>query len=1010
MAQPEPIDVKDSTVEAALKSGEHSGLLEDYFGPAQYAELKRLSQEAAQRRAAGDRVLILPGIMGSKLGYTRPLWFDDVIWADPVDIAAGRLGELKLDGGQTQISPLGVILFTYLKLKLKLQIDGYDADFFAFDWRKSIAVLGKELAAHIKKEGRKVHLVAHSMGGLVARACLLDGTPKNLERIVMLGTPNFGSFSPIQAFRGNHSLANKVAFIDLSHSKEELAGIFSSFPGLCEMIPSPEKYPVDFFDLKSWPKAGMLPAAKMLAEALKVQRRLPADYDKLYIIAGVDQETVVDASINDGEFVYTTSLAGDGTVPLQCALLPSAQDRTYYVVESHGSLPNNSDVARAVDSLLATGETTVLPRRYEPRRAGPLRSIAEHRLDVPPYQGNRGRALSAAEKRNLIAEVAAPDRAPVVVPFAAEVEAPLVPAAAAEADVADAVVIGRRRQQRLEITLAFGSITDVEADAYVLGLFQLVPPGGAAAALDDLLGGAISQMTARRMFNANVGEISILPTGKHPVRADVIAFAGLGSFDGFSPDTLEIVGENLVRTFVSTRIDEFATVPIGGASGAFSAHALRKLMTGFLRGLKDADNSGRFRGIVMCETDRDRFLAMQREFYRLCGTDLFNDVEVTLRELELPPPVVPRREIAPAVPQSVFLIVREESNPAPGMVEFGCSVLTVGAKATVYKARKSVKTADLDSHLRQLDSIDRMTNNGLKAFGGKLADLVVPDNVSTALKRHLDSPLVVVHYAPSSRVPWETLYIDGRFPVMEAGLSHRYEAEDLSIAKWLEERQRDAVLDVLLVVNPTRDLSGAAAEGDRIKAVLEKLTPAVKIRELRGNEARKNEIAQCLASGKFDVVHYAGHAFFDRVEPSRSGILCAGREVLSGADLATLGALPSLAFFNACEAGRVRRGSRNIELDTHLSTEHRVRRGASFAEAFLRGGIANYLGTYWPVGDAAALVFAETFYHRLLAGDALGDAVMAGRKSVHKLGSVDWADYILYGDPTFVLKKREARP
>jgi CHAT domain len=84
----------------------------------------------------------------------------------------------------------------------------------------------------------------------------------------------------------------------------------------------------------------------------------------------------------------------------------------------------------------------------------------------------------------------------------------------------------------------------------------------------------------------------------------------------------------------------------------------------------------------------------------------------------------------------------------------------------------------------------------------------------------------------------------------------------------------------------------------------------------------------------------------------------------------------------------------------------RVQRGASFAEAFLRGGVANYLGTYWPVGDSAALKFAETFYQELLAGRAVGEAIMQGRKGVEQLGSMDWADYIFYGDPAFVLKKK----
>src|SRR4051812_49050290 len=59
----EPVEMKDNAVEAALASGEHSGLLEDYFGTFQYAELRRLCQETGTREVrGGERVLILPGI------------------------------------------------------------------------------------------------------------------------------------------------------------------------------------------------------------------------------------------------------------------------------------------------------------------------------------------------------------------------------------------------------------------------------------------------------------------------------------------------------------------------------------------------------------------------------------------------------------------------------------------------------------------------------------------------------------------------------------------------------------------------------------------------------------------------------------------------------------------------------------------------------------------------------------------------------------------------------------
>lgn len=41
--------------------------------------------------------------------------------------------------------------------------------------------------------GRTVHFVGHSLGGLLIRAYLADGLPENLGRVVLLGAPNHGS-------------------------------------------------------------------------------------------------------------------------------------------------------------------------------------------------------------------------------------------------------------------------------------------------------------------------------------------------------------------------------------------------------------------------------------------------------------------------------------------------------------------------------------------------------------------------------------------------------------------------------------------------------------------------------------------------------------------------------------------------------------------------------------------------------------------------------------------------
>jgi hypothetical protein len=47
-----------------------------------------------------------------------------------------------------------------------------------------------------------------------------------------------------------------------------------------------------------------------------------------------------------------------------------------------------------------------------------------------------------------------------------------------------------------------------------------------------------------------------------------------------------------------------------------------------------------------------------------------------------------------------------------------------------------------------------------------------------------------------------------------------------------------------------------------------------------------------------------------------------------------------------------------------------VRRpSTSLAEAFLVGGVANFLGTHWPVGDDAALAFSTSLYRHCYPGD-----------------------------------------
>lgn len=56
----------------------------------------------------------------------------------------------------------------------------------------------------------------------------------------------------------------------------------------------------------------------------------------------------------------------------------------------------------------------------------------------------------------------------------------------------------------------------------------------------------------------------------------------------------------------------------------------------------------------------------------------------------------------------------------------------------------------------------------------------------------------------------------------------------------------------------------------------------LRLTRIAGDNAARETLLCEFSSGKYDVLHYAGHAFFDPFQPSGSGMLCAGHRVLSG--------------------------------------------------------------------------------------------------------------------------------
>jgi hypothetical protein len=358
----------DTDIEQLLVTGEHERDLVAYFGEREYRELAELARRAAGVPLPDDaaRVFVVPGIMGSQLGLRRqPPLPDDILWLDPIDIGVGRLSSLHLSAG-TPIVPLGVVLYSYLRLKLNLRASGFAPVLYDYDWRLGVDQLGAALAERIRTEPvDRIMIVAHSMGGLVSRAALTQPGMSNVERLVLLGTPNFGSFAPLQALRGTYSVVRKIAGLAGRGSPESLAGkIFNSFPSLYHMLPSAQcNGSADLFDPGEWPRSGPRPNRALLRDARDIQSKLVQADERISVVVGVGQETVTAVVKRRDDFVYTITRHGDGTVPAVSAGLPGA--RNHYTLAAHSDLTRDPTVAAAVADLLHTGTTERLPSKWK---------------------------------------------------------------------------------------------------------------------------------------------------------------------------------------------------------------------------------------------------------------------------------------------------------------------------------------------------------------------------------------------------------------------------------------------------------------------------------------------------------------------------------------------------------------------------------------------------------------------------------------------------------------------
>ncbi|MGD9711865.1 MAG: CHAT domain-containing protein, partial [Thermomicrobiales bacterium] len=326
--------------------------------------------------------------------------------------------------------------------------------------------------------------------------------------------------------------------------------------------------------------------------------------------------------------------------------------------------------------------------------------------------------------------------------------------------------------------------------------------------------------------------------------------------------------------------------------------------------------------------------------------------------------------------------------------------ITVGMTGNVYRFGAITTEAAIPEREISLDpGLVMSANNELAAEsnpdlqlerGVFLQGLLMPAEVRTHLQSN--EPVVMMLDATTARIHWEMVAqpdptvslaaIQAGGNLSGAGTSRKFQRDRfLGTSRGFTRQLRTPfaslpdppaaprkTLRVLVVADPSEDmpLAGAEAEGLEVADVFAAYNRAaqgqgtgnqvVVDRLLGPREATRTTTLRYLMLRPYDVLHFAGHCFFQADRPDASGWIFSNGETISAHELNRIDRIPRFVFSNACESG----------VTPDRSELRSDGLAPSFAEAFFARGVANFVCTAWPVDDAAARRFARTLYLGLL--------------------------------------------
>ena len=240
----ETVDVAELVDLLVNASEEDVRSLHLYLGDYCYQRLYSLAirLQLGSSATKHGNVVVIPGILGSELS-SMSVGRQDRIWLNLRQIIDGQFVRLQLDeaglhelDNRYTVQATGIKKRYYGELLLSLALK-WNVHAFWYDWRKDLRLAAAQLLAQINAwfgDKEAVNIVAHSAGGLVARTFVefykdrWDSGGKR-SRLVMLGTPNHGSYLSVQGITGQMDLVHWIDQVD-EHHTSPIRAIVCSFP------------------------------------------------------------------------------------------------------------------------------------------------------------------------------------------------------------------------------------------------------------------------------------------------------------------------------------------------------------------------------------------------------------------------------------------------------------------------------------------------------------------------------------------------------------------------------------------------------------------------------------------------------------------------------------------------------------------------------------------------------------------------------------------------------------